>query len=282
MVRARRPFPEGALGIFEMRSHITTVANLYRESIGRLRLTGARLKLSVHTHATNLRPYARAHVIWLFRRPRFVYLAIAVIGLPVAASFWWPSENIIRYAGLWLQLFGIGTVAWGIRKTHRLFGHPSFWDQVRQSVHQWLHDRPKYRQDTVIELDSGSVAVSGVGLRPFVWSSAGPEATPEQRLDALEENLERVRDDPARFQENTFDEFKKRDDALKQEQRTRSIADQELKELLTATEMGGLNLSAIGVILLFLGVIRSTISAELGALLFQPLHCFVFEISPQC
>jgi hypothetical protein len=204
------------------------------------------------------------------------------VGLPVTASFWWPDENMIRRAGLVLQVLGICTVVWGIGKTRKLFGHPSFWRQARQRFHQWLHDRPKYRRNAVVGVATGSLAVAGARARASVWSNAGPDATPEQRMDALEKNLKRIMDNLAEFQENTFNEFAKRDDAIKQEQQTRAASDHDVRELLTVTETGGLNISMVGAILLLLGVAMSTIPAELGDHLRQPMHCFVLNTSSRC
>jgi hypothetical protein len=101
-------------------------------------------------------------------------------------------------------------------------------------------------------------------------------------MDALEKNLKRIMDDLVIFQENTFDEFAKRDDAIKQEQQTRAAADHDIRELLTATETGGLNISMVGAILLLLGVAMSTVPAELGDHLLRPVHCFVLNTSTRC
>jgi len=173
---------------------------------------------------------------------------------------WWPQEDVIRYAGLGLQLAGIGTVWWGIRETRKLFDHPSFLKQVAH----WWGERPRYG-GRVIAVGMSATAAAVGSARGFAWNVTGSAATLDQRIEALEKNLERVRDDLSGFQKKTEDDVRKQEHAIKQEQQARRRADQEIQEKLKATETGGLHISAMGAVWLLAGVAMGTIPDDLAS-----------------
>ncbi len=95
--------------------------------------------------------------------------------------------------------------------------------------------------------------------RASVWSGVGSDATLEQRIEALEKNLVRVRDDLSRLQNKTEEDIRHQKQALTQEQQERERADKEIRDKLRATETGGLHISAMGALWLLAGVIMGTI-----------------------
>jgi hypothetical protein len=249
----------------------------------RLRAAAARLKLSIINRARNAFHLLKLFCLWLKRlwfwawKPYPVYLTVLAVALPFVASFYWPDEDTIRRSGLWLELLGIYTVWLGIEETRKLFGHPPFLKQARQRVRQWWQARPPFRRGVTVGIGAASIGVSGARARGSVWNNAPPDATVEQRLDAMEKNLTRVRDDLARFEGKTDDEFAKQTETLKQEQQSRATADQELRDLLTATETGGLHITMAGAIFLFAGVVMSTVPVELADYLFKPVNGFLLN-----
>ncbi len=73
-------------------------------------------------------------VVWL-AEPRVAWLTLVVIGLSIAfVTHLGVTEREIRFTGLILQCLGIGTVAWGIRQTQKLFGWPGLFPLLRD----WL------------------------------------------------------------------------------------------------------------------------------------------------
>lgn len=58
--------------------------------------------------------------------------------------------------------------------------------------------------------------------------------------------------------------FRSHADFLKREERTRAQEDQAIREKLEATETGGLHISAMGVLWLFIGVTLSTAATEIA------------------
>jgi len=203
---------------------------------------------------------------WLLWEIRFFWVTILVLGVAVVVVVWWPRENIIRYAGLGLQLMGILTVWWGIRETRKLFDHPTFWMQARR----WFGRFPKYG-GRVIGLVGSAVATVNASARASVWKGAGASATLEKRVGVLEENLTRVRDDLAGFRKITEDDIRKQDKAIKHEEQARHTAVHEISEKLKVTETGGLHISAMGALWLLAGVTMGTIPTEIASILDQLL-----------
>ena len=262
----------------KMRSHLAKFAKFPRSAVAGLgcysagisakwRAETAKFALSAQARARNTYRLLGDALIWSLWNPRFAYLLIIAVTLPIAVSLWWPDEIIVRLAGLWLQLLGIGTVAWGIRETRKRFGHPSLWREGRQRFRQWLRTRPRYGRRIGLKADSVSFSLSPGRAYFSVWSHVSPDANVEQRLEAIEKNLTRVRGELVRVERKTDDNIVKQDSNLRKEQLSRAKSVQEIRELLTATETGGLHISAIGAFLLFVGVVMSTLSAELANLL---------------
>ena len=211
--------------------------------------------------------------IWAWKNFHVIIIFFLVVAPPLTASLCWPDEDIIRRGGLWLQLAGIGTVWWGIEETRKLFGHPHFWQQARQRLRDGWHTFPPLRRGVIVEAEAASMTISsGMGVRADVRADAPPDATVEQRLKAMERNLTLVREDLASFENRTDDEIAKLTKALKQEQKDRAEGKQELRNLITVTETGGLHITMSGAIFLFLGVAMSTIPAELAGCVFQPVN----------
>ena len=104
-------------------------------------------------------------------------------------------------------------------------------------------------------------------VRLDLWRNPGTDATIEERVKVLEDNLQDVNQRLCSIQSEIDQRFHIKDVNLKHEQDTRSKADQEIREKLEATETGGLHISAMGVLWLSVGVIMGTIPTELSRLI---------------
>ena len=190
-----------------------------------------------------------------------LWLTVAVAAIALVLAFRKGiDEATIRITGLVLQLLGIGTVAWGIRVTRKFFGRPSILTLLRQ----WFNHFPRFAGRT-IAATANIHAISMTGnARGHVWRHPGPDATIEDRVKAIEDNLQDVNQRLCSTQTEIDQGFREQTGNLKHEQDMRSRADQEIREKLEATETGGLHISAMGVLWLFIGIIMSTIPAELS------------------
>jgi hypothetical protein len=173
------------------------------------------------------------------------------------------AEPVIRLTGLVLQLMGIATVIWGISETRALFGHPSLMRKARA----WLGRFPLLRRDITVAVGGASLSTDMGRARAYGTHSPGPNPTVESRLDALEKNVARIHERISQTQAEMDEGFQRSADALKREEQSRSAEDAAIREKLEATGTGGVHISAIGASWLFVGIILSTASPEIAALI---------------
>ena len=208
---------------------------------------------------------SRLKAVWLWLvEARHAWLAGAVICAALFISFRpHTTESVIRLTGLILQLLGIGTVIWGISETRALFGHASLASKARA----WLGRFPLLRRNIVVA--AGGVAFSATLGKARAHVTHGPGASPtiETRLEALEKNVTSIHERISQTQKEMDEELGKTADALKREEQSRQAEDRAIREKLEATGTGGVHISAIGALWLFVGVTLSTAATELAQLL---------------
>lgn len=199
---------------------------------------------------------------WLFEA-RFAWLALGVIFFALMACFLNTSEPTIRITGLSLQLLGISTVIWGISETEALFGNQSLLFKVKS----WCGRFPLLRSNVVASGDMASLSLGTCNAKAYGTHGTSPNPTTENRLDALEKNISLIHE-RINGTENEMDEaFRKIKDVLKVEVQTREIEDSSILGKLEATGLGGVHISLIGALWLFVGVILSTAAIEIARLL---------------
>ena len=200
---------------------------------------------------------------WLWE-PRVVYAAL----LPVAASIcaillFSSSEPSIRLSGLVLQLLGIATVIWGISKTREHFGH----SPIVSVLARWLHRFPLIKRHAVLQPEGISMGMTLVGGRLTSIYTPTPNAPFDERLKNIESGLDILQNRIAGA-ENQLDAQRSELEAkIKVESHTRESADQKVLKSFESSSTGGLHISAIGALWLFVGVTLSTASPEIARLL---------------
>ena len=95
----------------------------------------------------------------------------------------------------------------------------------------------------------------------------GPNSTVETRLDALEENISSIHERISSIERVMDEEFRKKAEAIRNEEQARRTEDNAIRAKLEATGTGGVHISAIGALWLFVGVILSSASVEIAELL---------------
>ena len=205
----------------------------------------------------------KALLPWL-GEARYVWLALAVsIAALVIALRPGTTEPVIRLTGLVLQILGIGTVAWGISETRALYGHKPMFAIARG----WLERFPLRRRNIVLGA-AGIASASALGrARGHVTHGAPPNPTVNDRLDALEKNIGALHDRIGATQKEMDEEVSKLKTAVSDEARKREQEDQGNRKLVEMTATGGVHISAIGAVWLFVGVILSTAGVEIAATL---------------
>lgn len=199
--------------------------------------------------------YFRRLCNWL-KEGWFVWLGVVLLLIAFAGH---PSELRIRIMGLALQVLGIIAVALGIHKTRVLFGRPA----LIFAVPKWLSRFPKYRPRGVTGEFNITLPSPTAFLIGYQWINPS-DASLDARTTALEENLKRVNEQVYRTYSLLHQEVRNREDALKLESQTREKENQEFNQKLEMSETGGLEISAMALVWLALGLIMSTLSNEIG------------------
>lgn len=212
---------------------------------------------------------SRIKAIWPWlAEVKYAWLALTVVIIALAVCYLmiclgpYTSEPVIRTTGLVLQLLGVATVIWGISETRALFGHPSFASKTKD----WLSRFPLIRRDAVIAVSGVSCAVVGGSATAYVTHGPGESPTIESRVEALEKNITSIHERINETQNQIGVEVQKVSSALKLEEQSRQTEDHAIREKLEATGTGGVHISAIGALWLFVGVILSTASPEIASL----------------
>jgi hypothetical protein len=184
------------------------------------------------------------------------------IGLPVLVAWNVPNELSFRMVGFLLQLSGVVIVWIGIRGTRKNFEMPGTWAQAKA----WLSSFPSYRGRTVVGGGAITSVASIGGGRLHVWSKVQEGATLEQRLEAVEENVTRIRDDLSAQQKESDDRSRAHDQALRRERADREAADNAIQAKIEEIETDGLRLNSAGLWWLFSGTVCSTFPGELASI----------------
>lgn len=197
---------------------------------------------------------------WLSELKHF-WLAVAVTGIALFISLRpGTAECTIRLSGLALQILGIGTIAWGISETRALFGRPSLFAVAKS----WLRSFPPFHSRVVsgtANITLGGVTMSGRG---YGMDNAGPNATPEARIEVLEKNIRHINERIDQTQREMDTELRNAGAALKREEQARATEDQAIRHKLETSETGGIHVTAMGALWLLIGVTLSTASPEIA------------------
>ncbi len=185
-------------------------------------------------------------------------------GIAVATFAGHTREDGVRIGGLVLQLLGLGTVAFGISNTRRLFHQPSLLKRGREFLGRLA---AAFRAPTIVEASgvaAGRSYVTGVARATL---GAHPNATLEERVAHLEQGLEDLRKD-------THEDLKRVRDGLLATTNRLHADLMELGTKITRTEeqlaglgVGGIHLEMAGLIWLCVGTAMTSSPHEILALL---------------
>lgn len=199
----------------------------------------------------------------------WLWLSVVLIAWYAPLPFTSDLEIRMRYAGLILQLAGIGAVGYGIKRTRDRF-RKSPWEQ---SGLTWLKDRPAVFRSRRMSNGNGAPQAtlseaSGEGSSKLVRSKG---ASP--RVATLAAELLAVNERIVQTQRQVDDETRTRDSEDKWERAARVEGDARLWKMLEEFSVGGLDLSAVGLWWLVAGVILTTVGGE-------AVHFFSAPVAP--
>lgn len=186
-------------------------------------------------------------------------------GLFIAATVAWlfsaTGPDAVRYAGTILQIFGLGTVAVGLSQTRQLFGRPS----IPARVKSWFGRlRAALRRPEPITVQASSGELFLHGESPRIIIGPAPNATVEQRVAVLEQNLARLRDEVDQHAQTMRQEIRQIEEKLAAEdQGLRSAVEANAKKI-EESAIGGLHLEVVGICWLFFGIVGTSIPGEVA------------------
>ena len=163
----------------------------------------------------------------------------------------------LHHSGAALQIFGTLAVAWGLFERQKLFGRRG----LKTKLAHGFSRRPLWKQSTQINYAHGSSTLGVMGSAAIltVWKEAQPGDSLEARLEAIESNFTRLRDEQSRLNQLVAAERGERTEAIRQEQQARREAARAIDERLDKFGAGGLHIDAAGVFLLILGLVFSSL-----------------------
>lgn len=170
-------------------------------------------------------------------------------------------EQQWRLLGMLLELAGIGIVAVGLNETRRLFHRPSFWNAVGKFIRTW----PGWAPTAKVVIGAGALSAASASMRARGSVRLPPDATPEQRIIVLEQQLENLSSSVFDNIHRIDDELAKQATSLTAERRSREEENQSTRQLIDSAVADGIALEGVGLVWLILGLIFSTGSQEAAA-----------------
>lgn len=197
---------------------------------------------------------------WLAQATRlWQCIAGLLVALLVVSSFQFSELGFQVAAGL-LQLFGVGTVALGIRQTRRQFRRPG----LLAHAWEWARSFPPIKPPDIRGSVSVSLGSDYAIARGYGWKNAPAGASTEDRLAVVEENLRGLVQRFDGAEKELRDGISEQKVGLETEKAARSEGDREISVRLEAAETGGLTLSLVGTVWIAAGIVLGTIPAELS------------------
>jgi len=172
------------------------------------------------------------------------------------------GEAQVRTAGMLLQVIGLATVAVGLSKTRRLFKRPSVAARVGMWFGRlWSVFAPS--KSTTVHLQG--VAATAAAGTARVRVGAAPDAPLDRRVAVLEQNYELLQRQVDQQEAETNQRLRALRSEVQAESSARQAEDRLTTGKLEELAVGGLHLEGVGVGWLWLGVIGTSVPAEIAA-----------------
>ncbi len=182
-----------------------------------------------------------------------------------SAKFLFPPRtgaDVIRWAGLLLQIAGIYAVALNLDKSLRLFGERTLGAQLWS----WAADilkvpRPIHRR---LAAEPGNITIKGSSAS---MSYTRGNRTTEERLAALEEERRASDESMRRLQQSVADLDRKAERLVRRQGVELGASIAEVRSDLKKATIGGVKLSLAGLFYLLFGIWFATLPEEMSAAL---------------
>ena len=192
-------------------------------------------------------------------------LAVALLGVGAALLagrlLAAKPPDAFRYAGAFLQVFGLATVARGLSKVRRLFGQPS----LPAEIGEWFRRLGKaFGRPRHITIQASAAEIKVVVSDADLTVTAAPNATLERWVAVLEGNVDRLRADLKTKAQSLSQDIAEVRESIRKEMGDRRAVDDQTAHTIQEHAIGDLHLQEIGVVWLVLGAIATSIPGELA------------------
>jgi hypothetical protein len=201
---------------------------------------------------------------WLAEIPTFwTFLAVLAAAICLPLLFVASADDAMRYAGLLLQLVGVGVVAYTLRGRGKLFGRVP----VITFARDWIRRAPRFRaRNITLEASGTAMASASAAADATVWRGPRLDQPIEAQLEAIRENLATLRGHVETQDSRTSARVAELRNAIDAERTQRSAQIQETKRTLEGVAADSLYLEVAGLVWLVSGIVLATIPAEIAAL----------------
>jgi len=202
---------------------------------------------------------------WLAEIPTFwAFLAVLTVAICAPLFLVQSAENAIRYAGLVLQLVGVGVVAYTLKGRGEPLGHAP----VITFAREWARRAPKFRQGTItLEGNLSSAARASATLEATVWRGPRLDQPIEAQLESIRDNIATLRSQVETQESKASGRFAELRTAIEAESTRRSAQIQETRQTLKVVAADSLYLEVAGLAWLVIGIALATIPGEIATLL---------------
>lgn len=211
--------------------------------------------------------------IWIFIDPRYIYISIlGVIGSLLLALL--SAESLpeqITLSGLYLNIMGLFTAILGTIRVRR-----EFLPSISDIFVNWVQRRPLFRRPVSRTIRAGSATATAAAAaiaEGFGVRKPGPDASLEERIKILEENMENQIKRTSEINKNHSQriELIKQDVAhIKQDvtQRENSINKEieDIKQKLKTVTVGNINMQITGLCWIIIGLLFGTFTSQIASI----------------
>lgn len=189
-------------------------------------------------------------------------VAVVLASVLLVWAYDW-HEKAFRLTGMGLQLAGVLTVVWGISKTRADFGHKA----IVAIFKVWLKSFPPFLPRTVTGTATGIFAPLTVEAYGTTSHGPSPDQSLEGRLTHLEQVMSNLDKALGRVEVTVYKTMKETERAIEEKARHLASKIDNVDGKIEATATGGLYISAVGAIFLFVGTVFGGAGPELQQLL---------------
>jgi len=201
---------------------------------------------------------------WLSEIPTFwAFLSVLALATCLPLLLAANRDDALRYAGLVLQLVGVGVVAFTLRGRGKIFGRIP----VIVFAREWIRRAPSFHPRSVTLEATGIASATAFGTANVtVWQGPRLDQSIEAQLEAIRENLTTLREQLDVHDLRTNSLVAELHIAINAERAERTTEILETKQKLEGMAADSLYLEVAGLSWLVSGIVLATIPAEIAAL----------------